>query len=420
LVGCWASAGAAEPQTVRDRMWVWAHDAGVYNGHWGLPGNSRITPAEGAAYLSVPNVIFIRYEGRPKPPFSAYAPPFKGLKRVMWSVTGASGATSESERSEVLALAREMPNMTGVFMDDFFHFGAEAATQWLAANNPTFPVSLTVTLAAPATVDGVELVQSDWRTGDYVSRDFAVDLSGDGREFQQAAQGTMPAGRGASIAVAVPRTEVRAVRIRILNTHDKRGAMSCGLGRIRLKDGRTAAPLKEARAEASSEYAGFAARNALGVEAEAAAALSVEQLRQVRRQLALGDRRLDLGVTLYTHQLDPRIVPHLALCDVVSLWTWKAEDLDHLEDNFVRFERLAPGKRVLLGLYMWDFGANRPMPLERMKQQCQQALRWLGQGRMEGMIFLATNICDLKLETVEWTRRWINEVGDPPLPTQPH
>jgi hypothetical protein len=284
VAGCFASAGAVEPQKVRDCMWVWAHDAGVYNGQWGLPGNSRITPVEGADYLGVPNVIFIRYEGRPKPPFSAYAQPFKSLKRVMWSVTGAGGATSEAERKEVLALARQMPNMTGVFMDDFFQ---------------------------------------------------------------------------------------------------------------------------------------FTARDVQGGEAEAAAALSVEQLRQVRRQLTLDGRRLDLGVTLYTHQLDPRIAAHLALCDVVSLWTWKAEDLEHLESNFARFEKLAPGKRTLLGLYMWDFGTGRPMPLERMKKQCEQALRWLREGRIEGMIFLATNICDLKLQTVEWTRRWIAEVGDQPVPRPP-
>ena len=37
--------------------------------------------------------------------------------------------------------------------------------------------------------------------------------------------------------------------------------------------------------------------------------------------------------------------------------------------------------------------------------------KWLRQGRIEGMIFLASCICDLELEAVEWTRRWIAEVG---------
>ena len=64
---------------------------------------------------------------------------------------------------------------------------------------------------------------------------------------------------------------------------------------------------------------------------------------------------------------------------------------------------------------MWDFGAKRPMPVELMKQQCELALKLLRERRIEGMIFLATNICDLNLETVNWTRRWIAKVGDEPL-----
>ena len=31
-------------------------------------------------------------------------------------------------------------------------------------------------------------------------------------------------------------------------------------------------------------------------------------------------------------------------------------------------------------------------------------------GAIEGMVFLGSPICDLDLEAVEWTRRWINQV----------
>jgi hypothetical protein len=51
------------------------------------------------------------------------------------------------------------------------------------------------------------------------------------------------------------------------------------------------------------------------------------------------------------------------------------------------------------------------MPLELMQKQCEIGLRWLREGRIEGMIFLASCICDIELETVEWTRRWIAEVA---------
>ena len=57
---------------------------------------------------------------------------------------------------------------------------------------------------------------------------------------------------------------------------------------------------------------------------------------------------------------------------------------------------------------MWDYGAKQPMSLRAMEQQCSLGLRWLQEGRIEGMIFLAACICDLNLEAVEWTRRWIS------------
>ncbi len=36
------------------------------------------------------------------------------------------------------------------------------------------------------------------------------------------------------------------------------------------------------------------------------------------------------------------------------------------------------------------------------------------EGRIEGMIFLASNVCDLELDTVEWTRKWIADVAQQP------
>jgi hypothetical protein len=244
-----------------------------------LPGPSRITPVEGAHFLGVPNVIFIRYENKPALPYDQYAVPFRSLKRVNWSIAGAGGATSDQEREQVLQLAARTPNVTGLFMDDFFNL-------------------------------------------DQSPQDFN------------------------------------------------------------------------------------------GTTAPASAALTVPQLRQIREKLDFHGRRLDLGVTLYMTQLSPRILGHLDLCDVVSLWTWKAADLRALETNFEKAKKLMPGKRLRLGCYMWDFGMAKPMPLEVMKHQCDLGLKWLKAGRIEGMIFLATNICDLQLESVEWTREWIGRVGD--------
>jgi hypothetical protein len=143
--------------------------------------------------------------------------------------------------------------------------------------------------------------------------------------------------------------------------------------------------------------------------------LSVAQLQDVRARLHRAARELDLWVTVYTHDLGLPIQPYLEPCDVLTLWTWRAEHLVDLGRNFSRLEALLPAKRKVLGCYLWDYGVGKPMPLEAMKQQCAQGLEWLRHGRIEGMILLASCICDLGLETVEWARQWVAEVGDKEL-----
>jgi len=139
--------------------------------------------------------------------------------------------------------------------------------------------------------------------------------------------------------------------------------------------------------------------------------LTLDRLREIRRELVLPERRLDLWVVLYTHQLDMSIREQLELIDVVNLWTWHARDLVNLEKNLARLEEITPRSRRSLGLYLWDYGEKRPIPLELMQHQCAVGLDMLRAGRVESLVFLGSYLCDLGLEAVEWTRAWIREVG---------
>ena len=64
---------------------------------------------------------------------------------------------------------------------------------------------------------------------------------------------------------------------------------------------------------------------------------------------------------------------------------------------------------------MWDYGPKKSMSVEHMAHQCDLALKWLKEGRIEGVVFLASCICDLDLDAVEWTREWIQSVKDQAL-----
>ncbi len=246
---------------LRHRFWLWCHPAGSHTrspDQHGIAGNSTITPAEAAAYLGIPNVLFVRYEGEPQPPFQPHARSLASMEQVVWSVEG-------GDLDAVLALTKTMPNLRGVILDDYW-----------------------AKIAAGEQVPG-------------------------------------------------------------------------------------------------------------------------SSLRKLRNRLNACTPRLDVWLVLYAHELsqEDRLRPHLELCDVVTFWTWSAAELVNLEQNFARFEQIVADKRKMLGVYLWDYGAKQPMPVKAVERQCELGLRWLDEGRIKGMIFLASCICDLGLEAVEWTRRWI-------------
>lgn len=251
---------------IRDRLWLWGHEAGSQNWEWNLPRESRITPVEAAVYLGIPNLMMVKYNGLPVMPYDQVALPMRGLRRVAWSLTGARGESSAEEREHVLALAAATPNITGLVLDDFIN----------------------------------------WDTG----------------------------------------------------------------------------------------------------EPE----LSPEQLADIGARCAMPDgRRLDRMMILYTHQLDADLAAHLPHVNQVSLWVWHARDLPGLPDALARLEQLAPAHSRFVGCYLWDMGPRAPMPLDAFQRQVEQSLGWLEDGRIAGVIFLASSMCDIGLPTVEWLRERLSQ-----------
>jgi len=300
--------------TVRDRLWIFTVIAGGNNRktetspggnktHYiddYAPGGSRMTPAEGAFWLGVPNLLFIRSEdnpplpatetGRKKTSFEQYAISFQPLDRVVWSVVGAGGKGGMAELPAALSLAKDFPNIRGVFLDDF---------------------------------------------------------------------------------VLKP-------------TRQPDGSMK----------GRPA--------------------------------MTLDELRQARAQIQATERPLEMWITLYTLEINPSKVgfkacePPLAnfldQFDVLTLWTWNSNELPELEENLAALEKIAPKKaRIALGLYLWDFYNKKPVPVDLMKHQCDLGLKWLKEGRIRDMIFLANTMLDVGMPSAEFAREWVKKNGDEKL-----
>jgi serine/threonine protein kinase/Flp pilus assembly protein TadD len=125
-------------------------------------------------------------------------------------------------------------------------------------------------------------------------------------------------------------------------------------------------------------------------------------------------------------RIDPKSVEtHYRLGVTYSAWGRQQAAKGLQKDAFQKFDKaiekfhdttaLDKDCGRVLGCYLWDYGGKKPMPLDLMRHECEVGLRWLRQGRIEGVIFLASCLCDLDLEAVEWTRSWIAQVGDKQL-----
>jgi hypothetical protein len=145
------------------------------------------------------------------------------------------------------------------------------------------------------------------------------------------------------------------------------------------------------------------------------AALSVQELADIRQQLRASPKKLEIFVTLYVQHLDLPLEDYLELVDVVTLWTWKPEELANLGTNLQKAQKLAPHAKMMMGCYMVDFNKKTSMPIPAMQQQCEVGLKWLRQGRVEGLVFLSNTVMDVGYEAVDWTRDWIARTGQAPL-----
>ena len=106
----------------RDKFWMFGvrpHQDDVI-----IRKRSRITPAEAALMMDVPNMLMINCEGEPVP-FSeeayGYAESFVRMNKVLWGATGSGGFRIGNEEKFICTLAEKYPNIGGAFLDDLFH-----------------------------------------------------------------------------------------------------------------------------------------------------------------------------------------------------------------------------------------------------------------------------------------------------------
>jgi hypothetical protein len=121
--------------SLRDRFWVWGHDAGCHHtpdtAIYKIPGVNKMGPWEGAEYLGIPNCCRVVFNGVPKPPFDEESKKLVNFKKVVWSVLGDALSTRNDDGGddleEVLLQAEKYDNIVGGVLDDFFRPAEKSA-----------------------------------------------------------------------------------------------------------------------------------------------------------------------------------------------------------------------------------------------------------------------------------------------------
>ena len=125
---------------------------------------------------------------------------------------------------------------------------------------------------------------------------------------------------------------------------------------------------------------------------------------------------MSLWLVIYSMSLDiPNLSEYLRFADGISFWVWQARDLPRLTEYLDRCNDLSGGKPTVVGLYFYDFGENRRMSVDQMRDQVETGVRLTAAGECKGLCFLSSSVMDVGLETVDWTREWIFKHGDDPV-----
>jgi hypothetical protein len=131
-------------------------------------------------------------------------------------------------------------------------------------------------------------------------------------------------------------------------------------------------------------------------------------LRHIADRLHAAPRRLPLWGVAYTAEVDDGLAVHLEPCDVVTLWSHATADLYREEPAVRRFAAATPGKRRLVGVYLWDFPGQAPVGGASLARSLESAAAWVDGGLLEGVVVLASSLLGMGLDAEVVLQRWLS------------
>ena len=127
---------------------------------------------------------------------------------------------------------------------------------------------------------------------------------------------------------------------------------------------------------------------------------------------ALNSDGLDFWCVLYKGDLDKNIVEHLECFDGVTFWLWESESIREIDDIIPRVKEKVRGKKLMLGIYLWDYAKSKEMPEELFTAQLDKYFEMLKEGDIDGVVFCSSTVGDAPLRTNIILKEYIHRFGN--------
>lgn len=133
-------------------------------------------------------------------------------------------------------------------------------------------------------------------------------------------------------------------------------------------------------------------------------------VREERRRLnAVG---MELWCVHYERHIERDIAEYLDAFDGFTFWFWSQRSPEEYEKMLKTFLEKTPGKRRMLGVYLYDFGRECPADPDLVERELERARELLSAGTIEGFILHTNAVADLGYEGYDRAVRWMREHGD--------
>ena len=131
---------------------------------------------------------------------------------------------------------------------------------------------------------------------------------------------------------------------------------------------------------------------------------SLQDLMNIRDRLHAAG--LEMWVVYYTMQSDLDAGAYLELFDGVTFWFWDEPSNDYFDRSCEQFIRNTPGKKRLIGCYLYNFGQSREATADSVLHQLDREKDLIDAGLIDGIILHTNAVGGLGFGAYEAAKKW--------------